>query len=268
MVFHKTLPSPSPEEELSIDHKLRELADLSWKLKKVSSTDISSAQHALVAENQLSSHENKKHDDDHIFHLTLHAVRAVYVRRTVAKISRTCNKRMMYKDPYKILYDTFPKSHFRRPFILLDQLNAMLSAEYQVRELQLESKAISQLDNEALQLANEYMEVAKLFFERAESVTERNGVTDTTLFTSSTQSLSDELFQETKIHFARAVSLYHSKKAYDICAQWADILQNVLQLYHRASPVSLENSDAFLGEVMTVKAFSLTVSGNHVSGVS
>jgi len=93
---------------------------------------------------------------------------------------------------------------------------------------------------------------------------------DTTLFVSSAESLINDLFEESKIHFARAVSLYHSLNAHHMCAQWSDLFMSILHLKHTSSP-SLEDSDhlhVLLGQVMTVKAYSLSMSGSHASGVS
>jgi len=262
MIFHKTMPCPSAEEESLIDQKMRELVEQSLKFTTVSSSDFGSAQHAVTAANLISSVDNKANGNDKIFDLTLQAVRLVHERRTISKISKIVSN--TYTDNYKVLLGKLPKTHSRRPFVMLDRLNAMLAAEYQVRERKTDKKLVSQLDTEALQLAKEYLATVKTFLDK--TTTRGNRDTDTTLFVESTQSLSNDLFEESKVHFARAVSLYHSLDAHDLCAQWSDLLQSILQLKKQVS-VSLEDSDVLLGQVMTVKAYALSMSGNHASGM-
>ena len=267
MIFHKTPPIPSLDEEVLIDKKLRELVDLSWQFKSVSRSDVSSAQHAITTANQLSSVDNKTCGDDHIFKITLQAIRVVHVRRIVAKISGDCIE-LSTTDPYKILLDKFPKSHLRRPFILLDQLVAMLTASYQVRGQKYNCESMSKLDEQALQRAKDFIETAKSFFEKSASTIKGTRDTDTTLFVTSARSLSDHLYQEALTHFSRTVSLYHSTKEWALCAHWSDMLQIIFQFNHQANTtVSLENSDVLLGQVMTVKAFAQSSSGDSANGV-
>ena len=139
MIFHKTMPRPSPEEESLIDKKMRELVELSLKFTAVSSSDFGSAQHAVT-------NDSKAKSNDKIFDLTLQAIRLVHGRRTISKISDASNETNSYADNYKVLLDKLPKNHFRRPFVMLDRLNAMLAAEYQVRERKLDNKYIRQLE--------------------------------------------------------------------------------------------------------------------------
>ncbi|KAL7544103.1 hypothetical protein ACHAXR_013581 [Thalassiosira sp. AJA248-18] len=245
MIFHKAMPCPSPEEESLIDQRMRELVELSLKFATVSSSEFFGGNAS---------------SNDKIFNLTLEAIRLVHVRRAISKITGTASEANSCTDNYKVLLEKLPKSHFRRPFVMLDRLNAMLAAEYQMRQRELDGKS-SQLDNEALRIvAKEYLETAKIFFQKS------TRETDTTLFPTSTKSLSNDLFEETKLHFARAVSLYHSLESHDLCAQWSDLLQTTLQLKHPTS-MSLEDSDVLLGQVMTVKAVALSMSGNHASGM-
>jgi len=239
--------------------------ELWLKSKAASSSEFGSAQHAVLnAGNPNSSAEGKANNNDKIFNLTLQAIRVVHVRRTVSKV-RNADPSGVFHDNYKLLLEKMPKTHFRRPFIMLDRLNAMLAAAYEVRErissksVAPDTKAIEKMENEALRLAREYLE----FFDKAASMGNR----DTTLFVASTQSLSNELFEETKLHFARAVSLYHSLDLHKLCAEWSDLLQRILQLRRQGS-ISLEDADVLLGQVMTVKAYALSMSGNHASGVS
>lgn len=162
-------------------------------------------------------------------------------------------------DPYKALLDKFPKTNARRPFILLDRLNAMLTARYQMQNYQMNSR----LDDESLHLAREYL---KLFFEQSTIIGSLDP-SDTTLFASSGQSISNDLFRETKAHFARAVSLYHSIHAHYLCAQYAEMLETILGLTDRLNHGAFENNDNQLGEVIAVKANALSMSGNTSDAV-
>ena len=143
---------------------------------------------------------------------------------------------------------------------MLDKLNAMLAVEFQVRENKLgEAKSITQLDKEALQIAKDFLAMVK-----ATGGKDDDG---STLSAASNQSLNNELFEETKHHFSKAVSLYHSLEAHDMCAQWSELLVSIVQLNNKAG-ISLEDTDILLGQVMTVKAYAQTMSGNQAPGVS
>jgi hypothetical protein len=148
---------------------------------------------------------------------------------------------------------------------MLDKLNAMLAVEHQVRKKTIDARSINQLDTEAFEIAVEFLETVTTFFDKSSASARSN--TDTTLFVTSAESLSNDLFEESKIHFARAVSLYHSLDAHHMCAQWSELLISILHLKHTSSS-SLEDSDVLLGQIMTIKAYSLSMSGSHASGVS
>jgi len=165
-----------------------------------------------------------------------------------------------------ILYYTSKLYVISLPNTTLSFLSRLLAAEYQVREQKLDSKSISQLDNEALKIAKEYLTTVKSFFDKPPSITQGNRDTNSTLFAASTQSLSNDLLEETKLHLARAVSLYHSLDLHELTSEWSSLLQSILQLKNQAR-MSLEDSDVLLGQVMTVKSYALSMSGNHTSGV-
>lgn len=232
-VYHKSLSGPAPDEEALIDRLLREMVDLSMKF---TSPDASSAQHAIAIQD--------------IFVLTMDAIRMTHVRRRISKMTGGS----VGVDPYRQLLDKFPKSHFRYPYILLDKLNAMLTSQYQLRELQVDIRG---LDDETLSMAQEYLEIAKPFFDK------RSNVEGSTLVASSAQSASKDLFEETKCHFARAVSLYHSSHEFDLCAQWTAMFESILQ----CDDTSLVD-EAMIGEIQSVRAFALSMSGNSAEGVS
>ena len=248
MILHKS--SPSSEDESIIDHKMKDLVELV-------SSSFGSAQFAALNASDKST--------DKIFGLTLEAIRRVHVRRTVSKVSGTNDAanqtNSTHPDNYKLLLDKLPKAHFRKPFVMLDKLNAMLAVEFQVREKKLgEAKSIIQLDKEALRLAKEFLAIVK-------ASAGGNGDNGSTLFSASNQSLNNDLFEETKHHFSKAVSLYHSLEAHDMCAQWSGLLESIIQLNTKAG-LSLEDTDVLLGQVMTVKAYAQTMSGNQAPGVS
>ena len=248
MILHKS--SPSSEDESIIDHKMKDLVELVSSL-------FGSAQFAALNASDKST--------DKIFGLTLEAIRRVHVRRTVSKVSGTNDAanqtNSTHPDNYKLLLDKLPKAHFRKPFVMLDKLNAMLAVEFQVREKKLgEAKSITQLDKEALQIAKDFLAIVK-------ANAGGNGDNGSTLFSASNQSLNNDLFEETKHHFSKAVSLYHSLEAHDMCAQWSELLESIIQLNTKAG-LSLEDTDVLLGQVMTVKAYAQTMSGNQAPGVS
>lgn len=260
MIFHRTLPSPSSEEESLIDNKMKELIDLAIKVTSVTTADFGSAQHALI-----SSTGGKPNGSDNMLHLTLEAIRLVHVRRTTKYTGSTIagdTNAQSCADNYRLLLEKLGKNHFRKPFVMLDRLRAMLAADYQLRERKLDSQSIRHLDNETLKMAKEYVDTIKTFMD---SGREERG---STLFAASSHILSKDVYEESQAHFARAVSLYHSLDNHELCSQWADLLQTILQVRHPNSARTLEELDALLGNVMTVKAVSLSQSGNHASGVS
>jgi len=243
MIFHKAIPNPSQVEESLIDKHIRDLMDLSFCVSS-SSTSKSS-----------SSSKTKGHGD--IFEMALRAIRQVYVRRAVSEMSGAVSSSVTYTDNYSLFLDNSIKMHnIRRPFIMLDKLNAMLAIR---SSRKFATKSISRLDSEALLIAKEFIEMVTTFV--------GNGNSDTTLFDTSNQSLSNELFEESKIHFSRAVSLYHSLNAHHECAQWSDLLIHFLNL-KQTTILSLEDSDVLLGQVMAVNAYAQSMSGNHAEGVS
>lgn len=246
MIFHKSIPTPSPEEESLINKHIRDLVDLALCVSS-SSTSKSS-----------SSSKTKGHGD--IFDMALRAIRQVHVRRTVSEMSVTGSAAIACTDNYALFLDKSIKMHsIRRPFIMLDKLNAMLAIQHQVRERKFDTKFISRLDSEALLIAKEFIEMVTTFV--------GNGNSDTTLFVTSNQSLSNELLEESKIHFLRAVSLYHSLNAHHECAQWSDLLIHFINL-KQTTILSLEDSDVLLGQVMAVSAYAQSMSGSHAAGVS
>jgi hypothetical protein len=242
MIFHKAIPNPSQEEESLIDKHIRDLVDLSL----------------CVSSSSTSSSKTKGHGD--IFDMALRAIRQVHVRRAVSEMSGAVSNSVTYTDNYSLFLDNSIKMHnIRRPFIMLDKLNAMLAIQYKVRERKFATKSISRLDSEALLIAKEFIDMVTTFV--------GNGNSDTTLFVTSNQSLSNELFEESKIHFSRAVSLYHSLNAHHECAQWSDLLIHFLNL-KQTTILSLEDSDVLLGQVMAVNAYAQSMSGSHAEGVS
>lgn len=252
MILHKATPCPSADEEASIDRWMKELVGLSLKSVAAPSSEFGSAHHALMAANS----------KDKIFDLTIQAIRLVHVRRTMARVSGAAGAP---SDNYKLLLEKLPKAHFRRPFVMLDRLNAILAVGYQVRERKLDGKSIRVLDNEALRTAKEYLTTVKALFDKSPSAAQGNATS--TLFAASAQSLSDDLLEETKLHLARAVSLYHSLDLHDLTSEWSDLLQSTLRLKNKPS-MTLGDSDALLGQVLTVKSYALSMSGNQASGVS
>jgi len=254
MVLHKS--NPSSDDESMIDQKMKELVELALKFTDVSSSPgFGSAQHAVTPATNA----------DKIFDLAIECIRRVHVRRTVSTVSSDGDDMdNTYTDNYQLLLHKLPKTHFRRPFVMLDKLNAMLAVEFQVRESKLgDAKSIRRLDSEALQTAKEYLAIVKTF---SRGGTSRDSA-DTTLFAASTQSLSTDLLEDTKQALCTAVSLYHSLEAHEMCAQWSDLLESVIQLSNKRSMSLEDDTEDLLGRIMTVKAHALSMSGNHTLGL-
>jgi len=253
MVLHKS--NPSSDDESMIDQKMKELVELALQFTDVSSSGFGSAQHTVTPTTNA----------DKIFDLAIECIRRVHVRRTISTVSSGGNDmENTYADNYQLLLHKLPKTHFRRPFVMLDKLNAMLAVEFQVRESKIgDAKSIRRLDSEALQTAKEYLAIVKTF---SRGGTSRDSA-DTTLFAASTQSLSTDLLEDTKQALCTAVSLYHTLEAHDMCAQWSDLLENVIQLSNKRSMSLEDDTDDLLGRIMTVKAHALSMSGNHTLGL-
>lgn len=268
MAFHKTLPHPSQEEESLIDKKIRDLVKLSLEVTNASRSDHSSAQ------NRLTPIGSKAKGHNEVFNLALHAIRVrmltmLYVLRTTHKplTHFTCQlvhvRRIIsnasftsHTDNYKFLLENLPKSHFQRPFVMIDQLNSMLALGFQVRERKFDANFIKQLDSEALAIAKVLSQTVEEFLDKSAPRV------DTTLFAASThEPQMHELFEQAKIHFARAVSLYHVSDSHENCAQWSDLLESIIRIELKES-MSLNDSGILLGQVMTVKAYALSMSGN------
>ena len=253
MVLHKS--NPSSDDESMIDQKMKELVELALKFTDVSSSPgFGSAQHAVTPTNS-----------DKIFDLAIECIRRVHVRRTISTVSSGGDDMdNTYADNYQLLLHKLPKTHFRRPFVMLDKLNAMLAVEFQVRESKLgDAKSIRRLDSEALQTAKEYLAIVKTYSRGNSS----RDSADTTLFAASTQSLSTDLLEDTKQALCTAVSLYHTLEAHEMCAQWSDLLESVIQLSNKRSMSLEDDTDDLLGRIMTVKAHALSMSGNHTLGL-
>lgn len=236
MIFHKEMPRPSAQEESLIDHHVNEL---------------------LLSVNIQSTPKG----NGEIFDLALRAIRLVHVRRAISKaVSGEVGEVIAYADHYTTLSEKFTKTHTcRRPYIMLDKLNAMLAVEHQVRERKIDATSIGRLENDNLELAKELLEAITT------SVDVERG--NTTLFVAYAESLSDKLFEESTVYFARAVSLHHSMNAYRMCAQWSELLIRILHLKNK-SRLSFEGSNTMFGQILAIKAYSLSMSGSHASGVS
>ncbi len=255
MVFHKTLPCPTKEEEAFIDAKIGELVELAWKYKN-EPADM----RAISSANQISTDDDSS-DSDHIFKITLQAIRVVHIRRILSKATKRCD---YGSTPYKSILNKFQNTH-RRPFILLDQLNAILTAQYKVRQDECNEGSRTWLDKEAMTMANEFIDIVTDAFKQSSSTDIGSRDYNTTLFVPRDQLLRNQLLQDTKIHFARAVSLYHASKDYKLCAHWSDLLHNVLKI--NCVDVSLDEENALLNQVLLVKAFSQSMCGDDAMGM-
>ena len=225
--------NPSQEDECCIDDQLRSMVELLPKKQELSLVE-------------------KNFEHDQILSMTLHAIRSVHVRR---KMKGTCNDSdNSFPDPYRLIFDQLSKSHPLRPFVFLDKLSATLSIAFVVRQRKIESEYES-IDQEAIILADEYLSSVK----RDDAL-----ATDTTLFVDARNSMKKELVEEAKVQFTRAVSLYNSCNAYEITSRWASLLKDVLETCKISSE---HGEDPILAEVLSVLAYSLSMSGDYANGM-
>jgi hypothetical protein len=224
--------NPSQEDERCIDKQLRSMVE-------------------LVSKRQETSLMERSFENDQILVLTLQAIRSVHVRR---KMSRTSDEGGVALDPYRLMFDQLSKSHQLRPFVVLDKLSATLSIAFEVRQRKLENEYQS-IDQEAIILADQCLSS----FKRGDALN-----SDTTLFVDTKNLMKKELFDEAKVQFSRAVSLYHSYKAYEMCAKWASLLKDVLETCKGSAE---HGDDPILAGVLTVLAYSLSMSGSHAEGM-
>lgn len=160
-------------------------------------------------------------------------------------------------DPYTVLLAKIPKSDTRHSFVLLDRLNAMLNIRFQMNEGTNKTHA---LDRETLHLAHEYVANSSLFDPSS------NNPSSTTLFVDSTKSMLEELFEKTKAHFARGISLYHLSDVYDMVAEYAGMLEKILR-YDKSSSNDVESANSQIGEVIAIKAHALSMTGQSMEAV-
>lgn len=157
------------------------------------------------------------------------------------------------KNPYSVLLDKIPRSDTRHFFILLDRLNAYLSIRFQIKDL------TTQLDDDILQLANEYTTAVKSIF--GKSIANDKS----TLFVDSSIFVTKDLYANTKAHFARGLSLYHSSNMHSSCAEYANILESILTDEQNCS--GSDDTKAQLGEVIAIKAYALSMTGKSDEAV-
>lgn len=222
--------NPSETDERCIDDQLRFMIELLPKKQEISLVE-------------------KNFEHDQILTITLQAIRSVYVRR---RMKDDCNQHNSSPDPYGLIIDQLPKSHPVRSIVLLDKLSGVLSIAFEVRKKSIDSGSI---DQDAIILAEEYLSS----FKRDDPLT-----TDTTLFVDAKISKKMELVEEAKVQMSRAVSLYHSYNAYEMTSRWASFLKDLLE----SGKTSSEHSeDPILAEVLSVLAYSLSMSGNLAHGM-
>ena len=185
---------------------------------------------------------------------TLDAIRVVKVRRILAGSSSQNEHEA--SNLYDLLLESLPKSDSRRPFILLDRLNAMLTARFQMEGSE---SSCHSFDKENLLLAREYIAIMKSSFGQSSS---RGNNDASMLFVDSSKAIHDELIQDSKTYFARAVSLYHSSNAFELCAEYAEMLETVLGAGQHTDDFEMQ-----IGEVLAIKAYAQSMIGETVEAV-
>ena len=301
MLYHRTKapPGPSDEDEAAIDSELRALVDLSLKFEGGANSGTSGsslgsgAGHGLAvlaAREPLGGSATKKPalgggDGVDAFDLALTACRITRVRRLTSRVATAGREGAMDAscgglNPYNVLLDKYPKTRPKHLFIMFDQLSAILSTVQATREKvqgMAEVKSPTWLDKLALEVARGCFE--ELEISPSSTAASQNTSSSSTLFVNldSARDLRLNCLREAKRHFARAVSLYRSTDfSHGTVAQWADLFISVLRLFQKerdmagslgGSLPSQRDSDQVLAEVMAVKAYALSMSGNYASAL-
>ena len=253
----------SDDIESAIDVYIRDLASMSTKFS---------------GDNKIELTKSSPSSNDTLFNLACTAARQVCVRRLQSDKSISSNNISIGKETdktYDILLSFYPKGHVKSYIIVLDNMCAILTAIKVLREDSSSlSTRMSMLDVMCLQIASDFIQ---------------NILTDPKQTSTKTTILGDDPFDREVLilkraqdQFSHAVCLYRAlDDGHEVCAKWADLLLKVLtrlnimqsldDINHMSSSQKgkIEGiSDEVISEVMSVKAFSLTMSGSPEAGIN
>ena len=226
--------NPSEEDERCIDRQLRSMVELVSEREDIT----------LVGE---SMRENN------ILKLVLKTLRSVHTRRMMLYLSNVKEYgNEPEPDTYQIMFDQLSRGHQLRPSVVLDKISAILHVSSEVRRRKLDG-VFHSIDQEVIILADQFLSSLK-----------HETPSDTTLFVDTKNVMKTELINDAKEQFARAVSLYHSWDAHEMCAKWARMMKDL----HEKNRVASEHGEGHLqAGVLSLLGFSLSMSGNHAEGM-
>ena len=227
--------------------------------------------------------------------LLLRAAREIRSRRLVATNTVT-NDSSCLGNPYEFLLEKIDKRHPKHHFVVLDHMRAVLTAIQMLREKHdndsiIYSTGDIDLDALALSIAKQYTQG----FESNQQSSSLAGASasESTLFagpSDAAKSLRLGLLRESTTQFSRALSLYHvADDRHEICHKWADLLINSMEQLRdmegssgtgttttsdgRSGSESIDlfgskqSMDATLAELLSIKAYALSASGEHTRGL-
>jgi len=230
--------------------------------------------------------------DDLFGGLLLRAAREIRSRRLVATNTVT-NDSSCIGNPYETLLDKVDKRHPKHLFVILDHMRAVLSAIQMLREKHdndsiVYSAGDIDLDALALSIAKQYIKGFKAHRQSLSSA--GASASESTLFagpSSAAKNLRRSLLQESITQFSRALALFHSADdRHEICHQWADLLIGSMQQLRDMEGsdgicsaggnsngqsvdlfASQQSMDGTLAELLSIKAYALSASGEHTLGL-
>ena len=207
--------------------------------------------------------------------LLLRAAREIRSRRLLATNTVT-NDSSCLGNPYETLLEKVDKRHPKHLFVILDHMRAVLTAIQKLSEKHgndsiVYSAGDIDLDALALSIAKQYI---KGFQAHQQSLSSTGAsASESTLFagpSSATKDLCRSLLQESITQFSRALSLYHvADDRHEICHQWADLLIDSMQQLRdmEGNDGSQQSMDGTLAELLSIKAYALSASGEHTLGL-
>jgi len=273
------------EDGRKVDAQFKKLADLVLSISDShasatsSTTSATSPAAAATSTNRTKMRATEMRED--VFEeLLLRAAREIRTRRLVASITVT-NDASCVSNPYETLLDKVDKRHPKHLFVVLDHLRAVLTAIQILREkLNTDSLVFSpadiDLDALALTIAKQYVKGFESQQSALSSSAKLSAVaSESTLFEGSdkAENLRSCLLQESRTQFSRALALYHcADDRHEICHRWADFLIESLQLARgdsngAAGSLAGTGNDESLAELFSIKAYSLSMSGEYTLGL-
>jgi hypothetical protein len=250
----------------------------------------------MFASTSGSKRKMTEQSSDEMFEgLLLRAAREIRSRRLVATNTVT-NDSSCIGNPYETMLEKIDKRHPKHLFVVLDHLRAVLTAIQMLREKHdndsiIYSAGDIDLDALALSIAKQYT----LGFKAHQQSPPSTGASasESTLFAgpsgaTSSKSVRLSLLQESTTQFSRALALYHvADDRHEICHKWADLLIDSMEQLRDMGGSggtaaaassganngsvdlfgSKQSMDGALAELLSIKAYALSASGEHTQGL-